>query len=450
MSGEHFPEIPESALAVRPSPRQLAWQRMEFYGFAHFGVNTFTNREWGLGDEDPAIFNPTEFDGRQWVRACKSAGMTGLILTCKHHDGFCLWPSRYTEHSVKNSPWRGGRGDMVAEVASACREGGLRFGVYLSPWDRHEPTYGHGEAYNRYYLNQLEELLTGYGDVFCVWLDGACGEGNNGKRQVYDWDAWFALIRRLQPGAVISICGPDVRWCGNEAGRCRPSEWSVVPASLRDAERTAEKSQKADDGAFSRRVDTTDDDLGSREAIAGAGELAWYPAEVDTSIRPGWFHHPEEDGRVRSCEELLHIYENAVGGNAALLLNIPPDRRGLFHEADVAVLAELGDRIRAIYGSDLAAGATHGQKPEELLLPQPVVIDTVMLMENIEQGQRVEAFTLEALVEGAWQQVFTGTVIGYKKICRFGPVRAEGLRLTVTQARACPQIVRMSAHRHAE
>ena len=275
------------AMRVRPSARQIAWQKMEFYAFVHFGMNTFTNRDWGTGNEDPKHFHPTEFDPGQWVAACKSAGMTGLILTCKHHDGFCLWPSKLTDHCVRNSAWKSGDGDVVREVADACRAGGIEFGVYLSPWDRHEATYGDCAAYNRFFTGQLEELLTSYGPVFCIWFDGACGEGPNGKRQVYDWDAYYATIRRLQPDAVISVCGPDTRWCGNEAGQCRKNEWSVVPAVLQDVEKIEQKSQKVDDGQFSRRITSADDDLGSRDAIRHAGPLVWYPAEVNTSIRPG-------------------------------------------------------------------------------------------------------------------------------------------------------------------
>jgi len=231
-------EYIKKAVRVRPSMRQLAWQEMEFYAFIHFGMNTFTDREWGLGNESPELFNPTEFNAAQWVEACVSAGMKGLILTCKHHDGFCLWPSKFTEHSVKNSPWKDGKGDVVKEVSDACRKAGIKFGIYLSPWDRHEKTYGDSEKYNIFFMNQLRELLTSYGEIFCVWLDGACGEGPNGRKQVYDWEGYYRLIRELQPNAVISVCGPDVRWCGNESGHCRKSEWSVVPAELLDVQIT--------------------------------------------------------------------------------------------------------------------------------------------------------------------------------------------------------------------
>jgi alpha-L-fucosidase len=276
----------KAAAEITPSERQVSWQELEFYAFIHYTVNTFTDREWGQGDEDPSIFNPAELQAGQWVEVCKSAGMKGLILTCKHHDGFCLWPSGYSAHTVAGSPWRNGGGDLVKEVAEACRKGGLKFGIYLSPWDRHEQSYGDSPRYNEFFRNQLRELLTRYGDIFCVWFDGACGEGPNGKRQVYDWDGYYELIRELQPGAVISVCGPDVRWCGNEAGHTRTSEWSVVPAHLQDNEKIQEQSQQADNPEFSRRINTQDSDLGSREAIHPCDRLVWYPAEVNTSIRP--------------------------------------------------------------------------------------------------------------------------------------------------------------------
>lgn len=313
---------------IRPARRQIEWQRLEFYGFVHFGVNTMTDREWGDGSEDPRIFDPAAVDADDWVRLLGDAGMRAVILTAKHHDGFCLWPTATTSHSVASSPWRAGRGDLVRDVALACAKHGMRFGVYLSPWDRNHPAYGSGQAYDDVYVAQLVELLTGYGDVFTVWLDGANGEGPDGRRQVYDWDRYYRTIRALQPEAVISVCGPDVRWCGNEAGQVRADEWSVVPRALQDAERIAERSQQADDGVFSRQVRSDEEDLGSRAALesagAGIGDLVWYPAEVNTSIRPGWFHHPGEDHQVRGAEELFEIYQSAVGGNSTFLLNVPP------------------------------------------------------------------------------------------------------------------------------
>ena len=461
----------KKAAGVLPSERQLAWQQMEFYAFIHFSVNTFTDREWGSGEEAPSLFNPRELDADQWVEVCKSAGMKGLILTCKHHEGFCLWPSSFTEHTVKNSPWKDGKGDVVREAAEACARGGLKFGIYLSPWDRHEKTYGDRDVYNAFFKNQLRELLTEYGEIFCVWLDGACGEGPNGKRQVYDWDGYYRVVRELQPGAVISVCGPDVRWCGNEAGHCRVSEWSVVPADLRDAEKVAEKSQKADDGEFSKRIHSSEEDLGSRGVIAGAEELVWYPAEVNTSIRPGWFYHGAEDDKVKSVQELVEIYCKSVGGNANFLLNIPPDKRGRIHEADVQRLKELGEVLQKAFAENVAAKARaeaseemderHGAQnvldgngdtfwcPEEgteeaelqVHLGENKAFDTVVLMEHIgSAGQRVESFVLEIPAEGGWEEIYRGTAIGYKRICRFDEVKASSIRFKITQSRWYPTI----------
>ena len=263
------PDFVKYAASIVPSERQLKWQELEFYAFFHFGINTYTNSEWGNGNEDPELFNPEKLDCRQWVKICQLAGMKAVILTCKHHDGFCLWPSAYTDHSVRSSKWRDGKGDVVAECAKACKEFGLKFGVYLSPWDRHEPTYGSGEAYNRFFLNQLRELLTGYGDIFCVWFDGACGEGPNGKVQQYDWESYYKLIRELQPEATINITGPDVRWCGNEAGVCRASEWSVVPYWHSNHDIIAAQSQK-NVSKPPKKINPTALDLGSRKAIKNA------------------------------------------------------------------------------------------------------------------------------------------------------------------------------------
>ena len=348
-------QIEARLVSVVPSERQIRHQKMEFYAFVHFTVNTFTGKEWGDGTEDPAIFNPEKLDAGQWARACRAAGMKAIILTCKHHDGFCLWPSRYTEHSVAASPFRGGKGDVVKEVSEACRKEGLAFGVYLSPWDRNNAAYGSGKAYNDYFVHQLEELLTGYGEICSVWFDGACGEGTNGKVQVYDWERYYRTIRELQPGACIHVCGPDVRWCGNEAGYTRKSEWSVVPERTRDTEKIKEKSQQEDSTAFrERRITARDEDLGSYDLVKNEEHLVWYPAEVNTSIRPGWFYHESEDDKVKPLSELIHVYEGSVGGNATFLLNIPPMPSGLFHENDVRRLHEFGRYLRETSGNNLA------------------------------------------------------------------------------------------------
>jgi len=447
-----------AASAVRPTPRQLAWQQLEFYGFIHFGMNTMTDREWGLGHEDPALFDPAQLDADQWVESLASAGMRGLILTCKHHDGFGLWPSAVTRHSVASSPWRDGRGDLVAEVSAACARRGMKFGVYLSPWDRTEPSYGTGQGYDDFFVAQLRELLTGYGPIFSVWFDGANGEGADGRKQYYDWDRYFAVVRELQPDAVISVCGPDVRWCGNEAGHTRANEWSVVPASLRDAERTASNSQQVDDGRFSRQVRSDEEDLGSSAAIAASrDDLVWYPAEVNTSIRPGWFHHTREDAEVRSAEELFGIYCGAVGGNATFLLNIPPDRSGRVSEADRRVLTELGKRIADFYAADItpeavltpaviidrqgawAIDATGGSLV--LSWPEPRRIGAVVVEEDITRGQQVERFQVETrTADGAWLPVAECASVGYRRILSFPTAVTEAVRLSVTAARGPMQL----------
>lgn len=452
------------AAGIVPSPRQLAWQDLEFYAFAHFGMNTFTNREWGDGTESPAIFAPDAFDADQWVEAIKSAGMKALLLTCKHHDGFCLWPSAYTEHSVKNSPWKAGKGDVVREVSDACKKGGIQFGVYLSPWDRHDPRYGKGKEYDDYFVNQLTELATNYGDIFCFWFDGACGEGQNGKKQIYDWERYYGVIRKLQPEAVINICGPDVRWCGNEAGHCRKSEWSVVPAALRDAERTAKKSQQSDDGKFSRKFDSQDEDLGSWDVIKEVEELVWYPSEVDTSIRTGWFYHPEEDTQVRTAEELLAIYLDAVGANASLLLNLPPDTHGKIAKPDCDSLKELGEKISEIFAHEITSKAeitaasangqpiclandgskdtfwkaAEGQEQNTITLnfKEEEWISCVVLGEYLPEGQRIESG--EILADGKTIAEFT--VVGHKRICRFTPVKAQNLTIKITSSRTEPTL----------
>ena len=455
---------------VVPSERQLAHQQLEFYAFVHFTVNTYTDKEWGDGTEDPAIFHPVKFDADQWVDAVKAAGMRGLILTCKHHDGFCLWPSKYNTHNISASPFKGGKGNIVKEVAEACARGGIKFGVYLSPWDRNSRLYG-TEEYNDYFCNQLTELLTEYGEVFSVWFDGACGEGPNGKKQVYDWDRYYALIRKLQPNACINVCGPDVRWCGNEAGDTRESEWSVVPARLAMAERVSALSQQSDDEEFrQRKITSTDRDLGSREVLQDETDLIWYAAEVNTSIRPGWFYHASEDDKVRSLETMLHIYYNSVGGNGTFLLNLPPNRDGLFHENDVKRLQEIGDYLRETFAVNLAADACFTASDEkegygienakepgydayykandgvsaveiaaEFDLPQTV--SHVVLQENIKCSQRIEAFEIVAvLADGTEKTVYSGTVVGYKRIVKFEPIETDKIVVKIKDSRVCPTL----------
>ena len=399
------------------------------------------------------------------MRAIVSAGMRGLILTCKHHDGFCLWQSEYTDHCMKKSPYKGGRGDVVREVSEACRKYGIKFGVYYSPWDRNSRLYGQGRAYDDYVINQLTELLTGYGEVFSVWFDGACGEGPNGKIQYYDWDRYYELIRKLQPNACINVCGPDIRWCGNEAGHTRKAEWSVVPRSMMDNEKVAQKSQHEDSDEFRQRVGTSDEDLGSRQRLKDESELIWYPAEVNTSIRPGWFWHDYENDKVRSLENLINVYYGSVGGNATFLLNIPPNTDGLFCDEDVKRLKEIGDYLRSAFGNNIAPKAVVTADSESAGCPienalaegyesyymagrpgceislkwaEEHDIGNIVLMENIRLSQRVESFVIEAKLGGEFKEIYSGTVIGYKRIVRLDGVKTYELRIKVTDSRCQP------------
>jgi alpha-L-fucosidase len=402
-----------------PTRAQLWWQRAELGLFTHFGMNTFTDREWGDGHEEPRQFNPSRFDARQWARAAKAGGFKYVILTAKHHDGFCLWPSRYTEHSVKNSPWRDGRGDAVREFVDAMRAEGLRPGLYLSPWDRHERTYGDSPRYNDHYIAQLTELLTQYGPIVELFFDGANGEGPNGKKQVYDWPRVHATVRRLQPNALMfSDAGPDIRWIGNERGTAGDPNWctvnpALVPYAGYDAPQVGEWLQHGN----------------------GDGSV-WRPGEADVSIRPGWFHHEGENAKVRGVENLMELYFASVGRNANLLLNVPPMREGLFHEADARRLAEFGARLRDVFADDRSAGARVRRTADriEVALRAPASIGMVVLREQIERGQSVSRYRVEALVNGSWSAMSRGTTIGHKKIDRFAAVTSERWRVVVEES----------------
>ena len=461
---------PPAPIQPVPSPQQLAWQQMEFYMFVHFNMNTFTNQEWGYGDEPATSFNPTQLDPRQWARVAKEAGMTGIILTAKHHDGFCLWPSKYTEYSVKNSPWKNGKGDLIRDLANACEEYGLKMGVYLSPWDRNHAEYGQPE-YITYFRNQLRELLTNYGPVFEVWFDGANGGdgyygGANETRRVdkqsyYDWPGTIEIVRELQPQAIIfSDAGPDCRWVGNEDGRAAETTWSPL---MRDkvypgmAEYAKEYAQGQPDGTH------------------------WVPAETDVSIRPGWYYHPNEDDKVKSLDELLDIYYESVGRNTTLLLNFPVDRRGIIHESDVRQLKKLTDQLALDFARDLAAGktttsgkirggdaaygasnATDGDPDtywatDDGVLSGSITIDLdgpktfnrFLVQEHIALGQRVKRFSLEAEVNGEWEMIAEQTTIGYKRILRLEDVIASRIRLNILDARDSPLISNIELYNSA-
>ncbi len=442
-----------------PSDRQLRWHEMEYYGFLHFTVNTFTDKEWGYGDEDPKVFNPTDFDADQIVSTAKAAGMKGVILTAKHHDGFCLWPSKYTEHSVKNSSWQGGKGDVVKEISEACKRHGIKFGVYLSPWDRNHKDYARPE-YITYYRNQLRELLTNYGNIFTVWFDGANGgDGFYGgaretrkidNRTFYDWGNTWQIVRQLMPNAVMfSDAGPDVRWVGNENGFAGEPCWATVKSA----------------GRYPG---------GSSEGL-NSGERpgdAWIPAECDVSIRPGWFYHASEDAKVKTPEQLLDIYYKSVGRGACLNLNLPPDRRGRIHENDVKSLLEFRRIMDATFAKNLAKGAKltasnvrgksgkfspknlldsdrhsfwatdDGQTTPELTLGlgKPVTFNVVNLREALPLGQRVDAFVLEARGQGGWEEFARGSSIGNRRLIRTKSVTTDQVRLRILKGAVSPAL----------
>lgn len=438
-----------------PSEAQVAWQRLEFTAFVHFGPNAFTGAEWGTGTERPVIFNPRDLDARQWVRAFKAAGMKGVVVTAKHHDGFCLWPSADSTHTVAASPWRDGKGDLLRELSDAARAEGLQFGVYLSPWDRNHPTYG-TPAYNDVFVRMLEDVLTNYGEIFEVWFDGANGEGPNGKRQVYDWPRFLATVSRLQPKAVVfSDAGPGLRWVGNERGEAPITNWAMI-----DRDRYEPGTPFSMDLAEGTR-------LGSH----------YVPAECDVSIRPGWFWRASEDRRVKSPTTLFRLWEASVGRNCGFLLNVPPDDRGLVRDEDVASLTGLRDLVDRTYGVHLQQGATASasatwgagfeaarvldedpdtfwaapdgttQASVTLSLPQPVTFDRVVLQEPIRLGQRIALFEVEAETADGWRRIGTGTTVGHKRIVVVAETTARRVRVTVHDARATAALSSMSLHR---
>lgn len=442
-----------------PSDRQLDWHDLEYYAFVHFNMNTFSDMEWGMGDEDPSQFNPTELDTRQWAKVVKDAGMKGIIITAKHHDGFCLWPSDYTDHSVKNSPWKNGKGDLIKELAEACTAFDLKFGIYYSPWDRNHADYGKPE-YITYMRDQLTELLTNYGEIFEVWFDGANGgDGYYGganetrrvdKKSYYDWENTFALVRELQPNAVIfGDAGPDVRWVGNEHGFAYETTWSNL---LRDS-------------VYAGMPEYSD-----LYATGQENGTHWVPAEADVSIRPGWYYHAYEDHKVKTLPQLLDIYYNSIGQNSTLLINFPVDRRGLIHEKDEEQIMKLARKINEDFANNLIGQAklkvtnsrgrdfgidkvVDGKKEtywaaedgiikNEILikLPKKTTINRFMAQEYYSLGQRIKAFTLEAKTGKGWELVAEGTTVGVKRILRFSDVVTDEIKFSILDAKASPTL----------
>ena len=419
-----------------PSKAQLEWQRDELAMFIHFGVNTFTNREWGDGTENPSIFAPASLDARQWARSARTAGFRAMVLTAKHHDGFCLWPSKTTKHSVASSPFRRGAGNLVREFVDACRAEGLKPGLYLSPWDRHEPSYGDSPRYNDLYCDQLTELLTQYGTISEVWFDGANGEGPNGKRQVYDWPRVWALVRKLQPNAVMfSDAGPDIRWIGNERGVAGSTNWSTVDPTI-----VTYPGMQGDE--VMRSLQDGD-----------AEGSVWRPGETDVSIRPGWFYHPAEDAKVKTEDDLVQLYFTSVGRNSKLLLNVPPTPQGLLHDVDVARLAGMRQRLGDLFRNDVAAGrrvewrATGPRSGTvEIDLGRSTSVAVARLEEDIARGQIVARYALEAHVDNSWRELDSGTTIGYCKLDRFDAVTTRRVRLTISEALEMPRRIRVKLY----
>lgn len=447
-----------------PNENQMRWQEMEYYAFLHYSTNTYTDQEWGYGDDDPKIFNPGKLDCRQWARVCKEAGMKGIILTAKHHSGFCLWPSKYTEYSVKNSPWRGGKGDIVRDLANACKEYSLKLGIYLSPWDRNHPDYGRPE-YITYFRNQLRELLTNYGDIFEIWFDGANGGSGyyGGARETrkidrttyYDWPNTYKLIRELQPRIVIWNDGgdrADLRWVGTEAGYVGETNWSLLNA-------------------------TGDVPWDMLHHGVENGD-SWVPGEVNTSIRPGWFYHEYEDSRVKTLPQLLNTWYSSFGRNGTLLLNFPIDRHGLIHENDERAALQLAKSVREAFAVNLAAkskvkasnvrgndkkfdagkvkdgdkntywATDDGVTTASLTidLGKPTSFNRFLVQEYIRLGQRVKAFTVEALVNGTWKELAQATTIGYKRILLFPTVKATQVRFNITGSKSSPVISNLAIY----
>lgn len=441
-----------------PTENQLRWQKMEYYAFVHFSINTYTDMAWGFGNEDPKIFNPDKLDCRQWARICKDAGMKGIIFTAKHHSGFCLWPSKYTDYSIEKSPWKNGKGDIVREMADACKEFGLKFGVYLSPWDRNHPDYGK-PAYITYFRNQLEELLTNYGNIFEIWFDGANGGsgyygGANETRKIdaktyYDWQNTYKLVRKLQPNIVIWNDGgdrADLRWVGTESGYVGETNWSLLNAT----------------------GDVPEEML--RHGVENGN--AWVPGEVNTSIRPEWFYHEREDKKVKTLPQLLDIYHHSVGRNGTLLLNFPIMPNGLIHEYDEKAIQGLTKALKEEFAQNLAKSAlvssnqTRGKTTQfsankvidydknsywgtddsivtaslTLDFGKPTSFNRFLVQEPIQLGQRVKSFSLEAFEKGKWIEIAKETTIGYKRILRFRTVVATKLRFNVLDAKSCPLI----------
>lgn len=452
-------------VSIRPSNRQIIYSDMLYYNFIHFGINTFTNREWGKGNENPLLFAPTTLDTDQWAEVLAKSGSKGVIFTAKHHDGFCLWQTDTTEHSIKNSHYKNGKGDIVKELADSCKKFNLKLGLYLSPWDRNCPLYGR-DSYNDFFVKQLTELCTRYGEIFSFWFDGACGEKSTLDANFkYDFERYYAVIRKYQPNAVIAICGPDVRWVGNEGGVSRDSEWCVVPEFVSDTQAIAERSQQDENHAVKGKKIISDckrEDLGSRNFLKNYNRLVWYPAEVDVSIRKGWFYHKNQ--RPKSSKKLVKIYYSSVGGNASLLLNVPPNKDGLIDARDVKVLEEFSrvitnDFSREISYKAFAIGKTKRPILDEIISSLDAKsipfnkdeyyvdcelgclhrVKKILLKEDIREGERIELFDVYSRnSRGKWTLIAKGTTVGMNRILNVKKCKTDAIRIAFKQSRLSP------------
>lgn len=445
---------------AKPSPRQIEWQKTEFYALISYGLPVFTSAKYGGGFTPPVVFCPEDINTDSWCELAKNAGMNAVVLTCKHYDGFCLWPTAHTDYSVRNSNWMDGRGDVVRLVADSCRKYGLKFGVYIAPWDMHESTYGQGKAYDDYFCNLLTELLTNYGDIFCVWLDGIC-DSSETRVQKYDWARYYKVIRELMPNAVISFMGPDVRWSGNENGVTRAQEWSPVPAYHGIYEDgTTEPSRGKKPGNIMSL------DIGSRKAIKKEEKFIWYPCEVSLPMRKHWFYDEDDKYSVKTKDKLLTLYFNTVGNNSCLMLGLSPNKRGVIEEVDSQILTAFGKDLKMMFtgnivdsGASLRASSEDGdaaaenlKKPEMTAFWRPSkadkmpeltiefqkeeLFDKIVLSENIGNGQHIEEFMILALNEkNKWTPIYKGTSVGYKRICSIKPLRCKALRIVFGEYR---------------
>ena len=425
-----------------PNENQLRWQDMEMYAFIHYSMNTYTDEEWGFGNGDLKLFNPSDLDCRQWARVCKQAGMKGIIFTAKHHCGFCMWPSAYTEYSVKNTPWKNGKGDVVRELADACREEGLEFAVYLSPWDRNHAEYGRPE-YVTYFRNQLRELLTNYGEVFEVWFDGANGGdgwygGANETRKIdrttyYQWPETYRMIRQLQPKCLIWNDGSDrgdLRWVGTEAGNVGETNWSLL-----------NKNGEVTWHMLHYGLENGD---------------SWVPGETNTSIRPGWFYHDTENEHVKSLSKLMETYYKSVGRNSTLLLNFPIAPNGRIHPNDSLRGIAFKKMIDEVFKKDLTKKAKISKNGNVTIIDfkRPTAMNRFLAEEDIRYGQRVRKFSLEAMVNGQWQPLKDAwaengdglTTIGHRRIICFPTVKATKIRFTVADAKCEPIIKKLGVY----